>query len=160
MAAVDPILVNGARVSSSRVRQSIHDGRVNEARAMLGRYHFVSGRVTAGHRRGKDLGFPTANLENLATVVPGDGVYAVRARIDGRNWPAAANIGPNPTFGENARKVEVHVIGFEGDLYGQELAVDFLDRLRDTRPFSGVPELVEQLTKDILEARRIAESAA
>ena len=74
-------------------------------------------------------------------------------------WPGAANIGPNPTFGEDARKVEVHLIGFEGDLYGRPLAVDFLDRLRDTRPFASVSELVDQLKRDVHQASRIAGSA-
>jgi riboflavin kinase/FMN adenylyltransferase len=83
-------------------------------------------------------------------------VYAVRAWVGGSAWPGAANIGPNPTFGENARKVEVHIIDFQGDLYGQPLAVDFLERIRDTRPFANVAALVEQLAKDVREARRVA----
>ena len=89
--------------------------------------------------------------------MPGDGVYAVRRRCwhDGSTWPAAANIGPNPTFGEQARKLEAHLIGFDGDLYGQPIAVDFVARLRDTRPFAGAAELVEQLRTDVEQARRI-----
>jgi riboflavin kinase/FMN adenylyltransferase len=83
-------------------------------------------------------------------------VYAVRAVVDdGGVWPGAANVGPNPTFGEQARKVEVHLIGYEGDLYGRPLAVDFVARLRDTRPFAGPDELVAQLRADVEQARRI-----
>src|SRR5205807_8690160 len=90
------------------------------------------------------------------TLAPGDGVYAVRVFTGGETWPGAANIGPNPTFGEQARKVEVHLIDFSGDLYGQPLAVDFLARLRDTRPFAGVTDLTEQLRREVEQARRLA----
>jgi riboflavin kinase/FMN adenylyltransferase len=82
-------------------------------------------------------------------------VYAVRVERNGAMWPGAANVGPNPTFGENARKLEVHLIDFSGDLYGQRLAVDFVARLRETRPFRGVGELVEQLRRDVEQARAL-----
>lgn len=112
--------------------------------------------VGTGQKRGRTLGFPTANLIEPATLVPGDGVYAVRLRLaDGSTWSGAANIGPNPTFGEQDRKLEAHLIGFEGDLYGQPIAVDFVARLRDTRPFAGPAELVEQLRDDVATARII-----
>src|SRR5262249_45376451 len=101
-------------------------------------------------------GFPTANLEQVPTLIPGDGVYAVRVRHQETLWPGAVNIGPNPTFGEQVRKVEVHLIGFQGDLYGQWLTIEFLDRLRDTRPFGGIEELVAQLHKDIEQVNRLA----
>src|SRR5262249_13902839 len=104
----------------------------------------------------RSLGFPTANLDPLFTFAPGEGVYAVRVPLASSVFAGAANIGPNPTFGEFARKVEVHLIDFEGDLYGQDLAVDFLARLRDTRPFSGPAELREQLRQDVEQARQIA----
>src|SRR5262249_3663347 len=114
----------------------------------------LHGRVGTGQRRGQQLGFPTANLERVPTLVPGDGVYAVRAWVGEAAWPGAANLGPNPTFGEQARKIEVHLIGFQGDLYGQELAVDFRARLRDTRPFGSVAELTAQLRADVQQAAR------
>jgi riboflavin kinase/FMN adenylyltransferase len=88
--------------------------------------------------------------------LPGNGVYAVRAMVNGTAWPAAANIGPNPTFGEDARKVEVHLIGFAGNLYGARLNVEFVKKLRDTRPFAGIAELTEQLKLDIEQARGAA----
>jgi riboflavin kinase/FMN adenylyltransferase len=153
---VPPLQHNGQTVSSSRVRNALERGSVREAAALLGRPYRLRGRVGTGQRRGQKLGFPTANLEEAETLVPGDGVYAVRAVWQGETWPAAANIGPNPTFGEQARKVEVHLIGFQDDLYDQTLAVDFIDRLRDTRPFGSVAELVTQLQKDIEEAKRLA----
>jgi riboflavin kinase/FMN adenylyltransferase len=153
---VPPFLLDGLAVSSSRVRSALVRGAVREAAALLGRSYRLRGTVGTGQRRGQTLGFPTANLEGVETVLPGDGVYAVRARHAGRTWPGAANLGSNPTFGEGARKVEVHLIGFHGDLYGESLAVDFIERLRDTRPFRGVGELVAQLRRDIEEARRVA----
>src|SRR5207245_6213173 len=88
------------------------------------------------------------------------GVYAVRAWIADSCWPGAANIGPNPTFGESARKIEVHLIGFQGDLTGQSLAVDFVKRLRETRPFANVAALVEQLKKDVETARQLISSSS
>jgi riboflavin kinase/FMN adenylyltransferase len=156
LSIVPPLLMAGVPVSSSRVRDSLVRGDIQEASELLGRPYRLRGRVGTGQRRGQTLGFPTANLTELRTVVPGDGVYAVRAEVDGGTWPGAANVGPNPTFGENARKVEVHLIGFRGDLYNRELAVDFVARLRDTRPFRGPADLVEQLRKDVAQAERMA----
>jgi riboflavin kinase/FMN adenylyltransferase len=153
---VPPVILDGSEVSSSRIRAALAGGNVREAASLLGRPYRLHGLVGCGQRRGQKLGFPTANLEQMRTLVPGEGVYAVRVPHEGKMWPAAANLGPNPTFGENARKVEIHLIGFQGDLYGRPLAVDFLDRLRDTRPFKGVAELVEQLRHDIEQARRVA----
>jgi riboflavin kinase/FMN adenylyltransferase len=154
-----PLLLEGRPVSSSRVRGELVRGDIRQARLLLGRPYRLRGTVEAGRRRGQTLGFPTANLGRPQTLVPGDGVYAARAEVAGSAWPAAANVGPNPTFGEQARKVEVHLIGFRGDLYGRELAVDFLDRLRDVRPFTGPAELVEQLRQDVERARQVAAEA-
>jgi riboflavin kinase / FMN adenylyltransferase len=156
LAVVPPVVLDGQEVSSSRVRTALLAGAVEEAAHMLGRPHRLRGLVGTGQRRGQTLGFPTANLERLETLAPGDGVYAVRALTSATTHPGAANVGPNPTFGEDARKVEVHLIGFHGDLYGQPLAVDFVRRLRDTRPFAGVQELVEQLRRDVEQARQAA----
>jgi riboflavin kinase/FMN adenylyltransferase len=156
LAVVPPFLLNGVPVSSSRVRKALERGAIRGAAELLGRPYLLRGQVGTGQRRGRTIGFPTANLEAPETLVPGDGVYVVRAGVDDATWPGAANIGPNPTFGENARKVEVHLIGFDGDLYGRPLAVTFLDRLRDTRPFGGVAELVAQLRQDVEQARRVA----
>jgi riboflavin kinase/FMN adenylyltransferase len=155
LVVVPPQLVGGEPVSSSRVRSALQRGAVAEAAECLGRPYRLIGTVGTGQRRGAKLGFPTANLERIETLIPGDGVYAVRAAHAGRSWPGAANVGPNPTFGENARKVEVHLIDFQGNLYGQELAVDFVERLRDTRPFGGVDELVAQLRADVARARQV-----
>jgi riboflavin kinase/FMN adenylyltransferase len=155
---VPPVTIEGTPVSSSRVRSALVRGDARTAAGLLGRPYRLRGVVSTGQRRGQKLGFPTANLERVETLVPGDGVYAVRVQHQGRAWAGAANVGPNPTFGEQARKVEVHLIGFEGTLYGQTLAVDFLERLRDTRPFAGVDQLVAQLRLDVDLARRLAEA--
>ncbi len=146
---VSPHLGDGEPISSSRIRQALNAGDVASAAAMLGRNYAVIGVVETGAKRGRTIGFPTANVGGIPTLIPKDGVYAVTATVSGRVWKAAANVGPAPTFGETARKVEVHLIDFTGDLYGSELRVEFVRRLRDTRPFNGVAELVEQLKKDV-----------
>jgi len=155
---IPPLLVNGRAVSSSEVRQALLRGVVGDAANLLGRPYHLQGVVGTGMRRGQTLGFPTANLERISTLIPADGVYAVRALVRGQEWPAAVNIGPNPTFAEQARKVEVHLIGFQGNLYGEGLRIDFVQRLRDTRPFASAAELVEQLHRDVDEARRMVEA--
>jgi riboflavin kinase/FMN adenylyltransferase len=157
LAVVPAVEVAGGPVSSSRVRAALEGGDIAATREMLGRPYRLHGRVDIGQKRGRVLGFPTANLGPLATLAPGDGVYAVRAHHAGASWPGAANVGPNPTFGEQQRKVEVHLIGFTGDLYGRDLTVDFLARLRDTRPFAGVDELRAQLHRDVEQARALAD---
>jgi riboflavin kinase/FMN adenylyltransferase len=154
---VPPVHLGGEPVSSSRVRSALQRGAVAEAADCLGRPYRLTGTVGTGQRRGAKLGFPTANLERVETLIPGDGVYVVRVYRGDTSWAGAANVGPNPTFGENARKVEVHLIGFRGDLYGHELSVDFVERLRDTRPFGSVNELVAQLRADIERARKVVE---
>jgi riboflavin kinase/FMN adenylyltransferase len=150
-----PLVIGDGPVSSSRVRAAVEAGDVATAADLLGRPYRIAGEVGSGARRGRTIGFPTANLDRVPTLVPGVGVYAVRAVVDGREWPAAANIGPNPTFGESARKIEVHLIDFAGDLYGRPLAVEFVARLRDTRPFAGVEALKEQLRQDVAAAKRV-----
>ncbi|MBX9578950.1 MAG: bifunctional riboflavin kinase/FAD synthetase [Gemmataceae bacterium] len=150
---VPPLNDGGEPVSSSRVRAALLAGDVAAAAGLLGRPYRIAGTVVGGARRGRTIGFPTANLADVPTVVPGTGVYAVRATADGVVWPAAANVGPNPTFSEDGRKIEVHLIGFAGDLYGRPLAAEFVDKLRDTRPFAGVNELIEQLRRDVEAAK-------
>ena len=153
---VGPLVgADGEAVSSSRVRAALLAGDVAAAADLLGRPYRIAGTVIPGARRGRTIGFPTANLDGVETLVPAVGVYAVRAVADGRDWPAAANIGPNPTFGEDARKIEVHLIDFAGDLYGSGLAVEFVARLRDTKPFAGPAQLVEQLKQDVEAAKSV-----
>jgi riboflavin kinase/FMN adenylyltransferase len=158
LAVLPPLVIDGSPVSSSRIRAVLEAGDVLEAATLLGRPYQIAGKVARGQERGRTLGFPTANLVQVRTLVPGDGVYAVRTVALGQTWAGAANIGPNPTFGEQARKVEVHLIGFQGNLYGESVSVEFLERLRDTVRFSNVTSLIEQLRRDIEQARHLAES--
>ena len=154
---VEPVVIDGEMVSSSRVRRLLSDGHIDEARRLLTRPYRVRGMVTHGAGRGAKLGFPTANLAAIDTLLPGVGVYAGRPGPTAGAMPAAINVGPNPTFGEHALKLEVHLIDFAGPLYGQPLEVDFLGRLRDIQPFPNVDALREQLQRDIAAARGIAE---
>jgi len=153
---VPPREVNDRLVSSSRVRQDLLAGDVADAALLLGRPYRLEGRVERGQQRGRTIGFPTANLFHVPTLIPGDGVYAAIAYHNGKAWPAAANIGPNPTFGEQGHKLEVHLLGFQGNLYGQMLTVDFLERIRATHPFADVQELIAQIRKDSERAENIA----
>src|SRR5439155_843916 len=150
---VPPVTHGGEPVSSSRVRAAIVSGDVARAAELLGRPYRISGTVVTGAKRGRTIGFPTANLGDVPTVLPGNGVYAVRATVRGQAYPAAANVGPNPTFGEDARKVEVHLIRFSGDVYGEPLAVEFVTKLRAARPaappVSGLDRDVELGTAEL-----------
>jgi riboflavin kinase / FMN adenylyltransferase len=156
---VEPVRVGDEFVSSSRVRQAIGAGDVDLARQMLTRPYRVRGMVTHGAGRGGKIGFPTANLEAIDTLLPGQGVYATSAFTPAGNWPAAVSIGPNPTFGEHVLKVEAHLIGFTGSLYGQPLELEFLSRLRGIRPFDSVESLKAQLTADVAATKTIADKA-
>jgi riboflavin kinase / FMN adenylyltransferase len=153
---VQPGKVGAEFVSSSRVREAIAAGDVDLARQLLTRPYRLRGMVTHGAGRGAKIGFPTANLAAIDTLLPAQGVYAGTAITPAGNWPAAVNIGPNPTFGEQTLKVEVHLIDFAGSLYGQPLEVDFLSRLRSIRPFESIEALKTQLKSDIAAAREIA----
>ncbi len=141
--------------SSSAVRNALLHGDIAEANALLGRPYRLHGLISVGQRRGRTIGFPTANLDPVWTLPPRDGVYAVRVPVGDQTFSGAANVGPNPTFGEDARKVEVHLIDFQGDLYGQRLAVDFHARLRDTQTFAGPEALIAQLKQDVEQAHEI-----
>ena len=149
-----PFARAGVPVSSSRVRNALSQGDIAEATALLNRRYHIRGTVRVGAGRGRTIGFPTANLEGVETLLPAEGVYAVSVRVAGQTWAGAANIGPNPTFGEEARKIEVHLIDYTGDLYGTEVVVEFSARLRDTRKFGSVEELKTQLQQDIAAARK------
>lgn len=151
----------GQLVSSSRIRRALTEGRVDEAAALLGRPHRIRGVVTHGAGRGAGLGFPTANLDGIDTLIPADGVYAANAYLDGQTLPrpAACHIGPNVTFGEQIRKVEAHLLDYQGDLYGQTVELDVLQRIRPSRPFAGLDELLAQIAADVEQTRLICAGA-
>jgi riboflavin kinase/FMN adenylyltransferase len=153
---VDPVISQGAIVSSSRVRELIGKGQLKEANEMLSAPYRIRGMVMHGAGRGAKIGFPTANLSGIDTLLPAIGVYAGRAWIGGSCYAAAINLGPSPTFGDAIIRVEVHLLDYAEPLYGQALEVDFLARLRDIRPFASPAELVEQLRRDVEQVKRIA----
>jgi riboflavin kinase/FMN adenylyltransferase len=153
---VPALVIDGEVVSSSRVRRSISAGDVAGAARLLTHPYRIRGMVTHGASRGIKLGFPTANVDAIDTLLPAAGVYAGTGHGLGSKWPAAINLGPNPTFGESALKVEVHLVGFSGQLYGQPLEIDFVKRLRDVRTFPSAEALKEQLARDVAEAREAA----
>ena len=164
---VPPVEIDGMLVSSSRVRELIRTGNVEQAMKLLGAPYRLRGMVTHGAGRGAKIGYPTANLEGIDTILPAQGVYAGRAWLPPANptafesgvlppLPAAINLGPSPTFGDSAVRVEAHLIGRNEPLYGQPLEVDFLARLRDIRPFESPQALIEQLGCDVEETKRIA----
>jgi riboflavin kinase/FMN adenylyltransferase len=127
---------------------------------MLTQPYRIRGMVTHGAGRGAKIGFATANVDAVDTLLPAKGVYAGRAVFSGAYWPAAINIGPNPTFGEQVLKVEAHLIDFSGSLYAQPLEVDFLTRLRDIQPFDSVEALQQQLREDVDSARQVVATLA
>lgn len=154
---VEPVSAQDAIVSSTRIRDLIlQEGAVGRARQMLTAPYRVRGIVTHGAGRGAKLGFPTANIEGIDTLLPAHGVYCGLAILNGQRLPAAINVGPNPTFHDHATKVEVHVIDYDQPLYGKPLEVDFLDRLREIRPFASSSELIAQVRRDVLEADETA----
>jgi riboflavin kinase/FMN adenylyltransferase len=153
---VPSVEVDGDLASSSRVRQLIAAGDLAAANRLLSQPYRIRGIVTHGAGRGAKIGFPTANLAGIDTLLPAAGVYAGRAWVGGERWPAAINLGTSPTFGDQSIRVEVHLIGDDESLYGQPMEVDFVARLRDIRPFPSVDALVEQLRSDVAEAKRIA----
>jgi riboflavin kinase/FMN adenylyltransferase len=152
---VEPVEIDGRIVSSSLVRRLVAAGDVEQSRRLLTRPYCIRGTVVHGARRGNKLGFPTANIERIDTLLPGEGIYAGGVRLGGRRHAAALSIGPNPTFHEQAPKVEVHVLDFDGDLYDWPIEVDFLARLRDIKRFDSAEELARQVADDVAHARRI-----
>ena len=167
---VPPVAVNGLVCSSTKVREFVLEGRVEAANMLLGRPFDLDGEVVQGAGRGRKLGWPTANLKTSNELLPAVGVYAVRARLlsDGGATVAhsgAANLGLNPTFrpdvaqagggGRAPVSLEVHLLDFAQDLYGQRLRVEFVHRLREERRFPGVEALKEQIAKDVAEVRRL-----
>ena len=146
----------GTMVSSSEVRIAIGQGDVARARSLLGRPYTISGTVAHGAERGRLLGFPTANLDGIETLLPPPGVYAGRSLVEGVAYPVALNIGPNPTFGEDRLKVEAHLIGFTGNLYDRVVTIECLDHLRGVVKFPSVEALQTQLQHDIAQATQRA----
>jgi len=152
---VEPLILSGELVSSSRIRRALESGDLSLAEELLGRRYTLQGTVERGAERGRTLGFPTANLGGIRNLLPQPGVYAAWGKTNSGEFPAAVNIGPNPTFGENSVKVEAHLLGYSGDLYGSVLELELIDRLRGLRTFGSVEELQHQISSDVMRTREL-----
>ena len=153
---IDPVRYKEFVVSSTRIRRLVSEGRVDEAAALLGHHYFLDGDVARGAGRGRELGYPTANLQTANEHLPPAGVYATLATIDGVVHPAVTNIGTRPTFGAaDGTVVETHVFGLDRDLYGRSLRLAFVQRLRDERAFPDANALREQIEADARAAQRL-----
>ncbi|MGH2675374.1 MAG: bifunctional riboflavin kinase/FAD synthetase [Actinomycetota bacterium] len=154
--AVATFKLEGRPVSSSSIREALGEGELEWPERALGRRHAVDGTVVPGAGRGRGLGFPTANLRTPEGILlPGRGVYAGRAMAGDGSWPAAINVGVNPTFGREPLHLEAHLLGFEGDLTGAVLTVEFWARLREEVRFDGPAELSRQIERDVARTRHL-----
>lgn len=153
---IDPVRYKEFVVSSTRVRRLVSEGRMDEAGALLGHQFYIDGRVVQGKHRGRELGFPTANLETENELLPPNGVYATMTTIDGIVHPSITNVGLRPTFGDTTKTmVEAYVMGYDGDLYGRQVRLGFVQRLRDERKFDDVDALRAQIEADRRRAERL-----
>lgn len=150
---VPAVTLDGVVISSSKVREYILEGRVTAAQRLLGRFFDLDGTVVTGQGRGRTIGFPTANIDTQNELRPGAGVYAVRVKVGDKLFGGAANIGVKPTFGGGEVTIEAHLFGFQGDLYGQKLRVEFVERLRGEQRFASAAELAGQIGRDLERAR-------
>lgn len=147
---VPPLKINGEVVSSTAIRRALAEGDMKKYRELSGHQFSLRGRVVTGAGRGTGLGFPTANLDvSAGQALPADGVYASLAHINGETFRSMTNIGKSPTFGENERTIESYLVDYKGDLYGDELLVDIVARLRDEKKFASAGELKKQLARDV-----------
>ncbi len=153
---IDPVRYKEFVVSSTRIRRLVAEGRVDEAGALLGHSYALAGTIVEGRRRGRELGFPTANLQTDNELIPPHGVYATTLTVDGIVHAAITNIGVNPTFGDNgATTIETHVLHYNRELYGQRVQLGFVQRLRDERRFDDVDALRAQIEADCRRAERL-----
>jgi riboflavin kinase/FMN adenylyltransferase len=154
----EPVLVDGEPVSSTRIRALVNEGRMEAARTLLGRPYTLTGPVVSARRIGHRLGYPTANVEAGEQLLPPDGVYATYAVADGVAYPAVTNVGRNPTVAGRRRTVETYILNEELYLYGTDLSVSFLSRLREERTFPTLEALSEQIGQDVLAAKKVFDS--
>jgi riboflavin kinase/FMN adenylyltransferase len=152
---VEPIKIAGHLVSSSYVRELVEEGQVKRAREFLGRYYSIQGPVIHGYKTGEAIGFPTANIDTSKVQIPGTGVYAVRIHHGGKVYGGVSNIGFNPTFHRDRLSVEVHIFDFADKIYGEEVEVEFIDRIRSETEFDSAEALVVQIKQDIQKAKTL-----
>ena len=156
LTTVQPLSHRGQVVSTTAVRECLQAGDMDLAAELLGRPFSLFGDIVTGDRRGRTLGFPTANISVAPDIaLPADGIYCTIATVDGRSRDSVTSIGVRPTFGELQRTVETYIMDFDGDLYGQPMRIDLLRRIREERRFSGAEELVAQMKRDVEDACRM-----
>jgi len=156
LSVIPPIMINGEVVSSTAIKNALADGDMTRVHNLVGRAFSLRGRVVAGTGRGIELGFPTANLNiDPEQAIPADGVYATWAYIGDKGYQAMTNIGKRPTFGSSDRTIEVYVLDYHGDLYGHELKIDIMERLRGEKKLDSAEELKKQITEDVKRGRAI-----
>ncbi|MCK5913561.1 MAG: bifunctional riboflavin kinase/FAD synthetase [Desulfuromusa sp.] len=155
---LQPVGADGVPYSSTRVRRMVADGDVAGVVSLLGRQYNLEGKVVPGEQRGRQLGFPTANLETDKELLPAAGVYAVKVRHCQQEYGGVVNLGQRPTFGGGVSTIEVHLLDYTGQLYEQDLRIYFVERLRGEQKFSSVEELVSAITADVLKARQILQT--
>ncbi len=146
---LDAVEIEGTISSSTNIRQKIIEGQVDQAQALLGRPYSIHGRVVHGTQKGKGLGIQTATLRTRSRLIPPDGVYAINAKVSGTTYLALANIGHQPTYGPNARAIEIHILEFNRDIYGEPMEINFLKRIRPEKRFESVDALRMQIEEDI-----------
>ena len=153
---VDPLQIGDERVSSSGIRRLIQCGQIERVNELMPSPYRMLGTVIVGEQRGRTLGFPTANLGDVQTILPKQGVYATATLIEGKRYGSTTHVGTNPTFDVATPKIEVFVHDFNGDLYGKQIAVDFLALLREPVRFDSVEALIRQMHEDVLRSRHIS----
>ena len=151
---VSQVTKNGIPVSSTLIRNLLSEGKIEIANEYLGRTYSIEGTVTEGEKRGRILGFPTTNLSTDWKFLPKEGVYITLANVSGNKHQSITNIGYRPTFGDNGLLIETHIFDFSEEIYGNDIRVEFLKRLRDEKKFSGIDELKSAISADILNARK------
>lgn len=155
----DLVKTDGREISSTAIRQALTDGRPRDAAAMLGHWHRIDGAVIHGEKRGRELGYPTANMSVAGLHLPKLGVYAVKVDVltgpQSGSYHGAASLGVRPMFGENTPNLETYIIDFKGDLYGHHVSIGLVDYLRPEMKFDGLPGLMAQMAADVTVAREI-----
>lgn len=153
---IPPFKINGEIVSSTLIRRALAEGDMRKVKNLMGRYFYLEGKVITSEKRGRVLGFPTANLDiKPQQALPENGIYATIAQVEGGHFPSATNVGVRPTFGTGEETVETHLLNYKGNLYGKDMRVEFVQKLRDEQRFSSSEELKTQIEKDIREVEAI-----
>jgi riboflavin kinase/FMN adenylyltransferase len=153
---IRPYTINEEVVSSTLIRQALAEGDMKRAQTLMGRRFYLKGKVITSNKRGRVLGFPTANLDiKPQQASPGNGVYATITQVDGKRFPSATNIGLRPTFGERQKTMETHLLNYRDDLYGKVIRVEFVQKLRDEQRFPSSQALKTQIEKDVQEIQTL-----